>query len=320
MEELKQKIKQEISQLPKERQDAVNSVDWALGVEKISNNFGLIREEKESLLLETGLLLIGSANIEDFSENIADQVKIPESQAEEIALQIVSEIIVPVTEKMATLEDKKINVFSGPSNNPENSTDSQQKIFEISNKYKLPIDKMGDIDTITKKFINGEISSIKYESELSLISELPSDKILEIINDINENIIKPKRNEVLRGEIKKEVPLPPSPQIKKAIPVPPYAQTKEQPTVPEVVKTPESESQKIYKESGIEIVKDGGEINKPNEQPINNIVTSKLFGTTSSKNVVNDYSIPKITPLNKPNLSSLGDEQKNKHDAYREII
>lgn len=322
-EELKQAVQYEIEKLSTERRGAINSIDWISGIEKISNSFGLIPQEKNDLLLETGLVLIGTASIEDFSENIREHVGLTEKESEDVAMGIFSDILIPISDKIVVPEnnegDEKNPSFSGlPKNISTN--DSNQKIYEIGTKYKLPVDKMGEVDSVTNKFINGEISSIKYESELSLITELPSDKILEIINDINENIIKPKRNEVLSGEktdTPKKVPLPPykKPTIKseEGKPVESFI---EKPTI--------INSHEIYKEHGIEIINEDEnnkelEIKKEKEQ-INNIVVSKLSGNTNSKNVINDYSIPKITSLTKPNESIKIVDPANPHDPYREIL
>ncbi len=305
-EALKQKMTEEIAKLPKNKQEAINSVDWASIVENIGKEFGLIQEEVENLQIETALIIVGITSIEDFSLNIEEQVELSESESQKIAIEIFGRIFEPIANKVGVntplnTEGDVNSAFSGLPKNITSESNYEQKIYEIGNKYKFPVDKMGDIESITTKFINGEISSIKYESELSLISELPSDKILEIINDINESIIKPKRGEVLRGEAKKEIPLPPKTQVKANIPLPPYIK----------------KADDIYKDSGIEIVKE--ENKKTEDQPIN-IVTSKLFGNTNSKNVVNDYSIPKITPVNKPSNSIKTIDPTKPHDPYREIL
>ena len=86
----------------------------------------------------------------------------------------------------------------------------------------------------------------------------------------------------------------------------------------------------MYKEHGIEIITDekftppdkeagGSEIKTPpayshlplagEEKPTSNIITDKLFGNTTSKTTVSDYSLPKISS-----------NQENIHDPYHEAI
>ncbi len=97
---LQQKIKDEILKLPKINRDAINSVDWVKKTEEVGIKFGLIDEEIERLQVETGLILTGLVNLNNFSFNIQNEIQLKEDDLKKITDEITEKIFKPVAIKI----------------------------------------------------------------------------------------------------------------------------------------------------------------------------------------------------------------------------
>lgn len=353
-EEIKKAIIERFNSLQPEIQDLIISTNYEETLYSISQGHKLTDEQFSNLELNTTLVLLGNTHPSEYKNELTDILNTSQDEIE----KIVSEVNEKILNKVLPIliqnfeEDEKSEIIT----NENKGKEYKQNLYEIGAKFKLPVDQIGEIDILTDNFLSGKISSIDYEKSISDIVVIPSEKKIELIKEINDSIIKPRRDAMVRGEsgtIKKEelvmknnstVPLPP----KVSIPLPPYATSDKQnvlennggiiknenqpetpkpimkvtkiETIPEIVKSETTED--VYKEHGIEILSNNEtkteEVVKQ-EKPVN-IITSKLFENTASKTTVNDYSLPKITPLTKPSTGMVNIDIDNPHDAYREII
>jgi len=95
-EKLKQTIKEEIAQLPKEGQDAINALDWVKLAEEIGKEFSLEESEMEDFQLETLLVLIGATDPEFYAINIENHVNTIKETAESMADEVFQKIFAPI--------------------------------------------------------------------------------------------------------------------------------------------------------------------------------------------------------------------------------
>ena len=219
------------------------------------------------------------------------------------------------------------------------SSNYEKNLYDIGTKYKLTIEQMGKLEFNTTLVLLGQTHPDDYENDLAADLNLPKETISNIVNDINEKIMKNIREMIKKNfaeddkeeEALKEVPLPPADKVGDEIrnikniddkaPMPSSNKT-------EIVNNPE-EHHEVYKSAGIEILNDNKtEEIKTDSAIMNsgmNILKDKLDGMTVSKNKVTDYSIPKIN-----NMRDIKDIQKDtkpqtesgtiKKDPYHETI
>lgn len=341
---LQAKINQEREKLSEETRQSIDAVDWKSVVFGMKNRFN--EDQLNNLEINTELLLCGLIDTEDYQKELESSMRIHSTDA----MSVINDLDKSVFKKMQENLEKRLNgEIKTISQKPISGW--QEKLYEIGAKYKLPIDQIGEIDLNTDKFLAGEISSIQYEKSISNTTSFSKEKIDEIIKDINEKIIIPKR-ELLKeetGEEKNEkesdfVDIPIPPYMKEdidEIPLPPA----EKSTGKELEMGSEAD---MYKEHGIEIISDTNPIETPviskeylstpvrDETPSIssdilkenvqgkdssvNILANKLFEKTASKKTVSDYSLPKINTKIEPISTIQGDAPAKPHDPYHEII
>ena len=95
-EKLKQTMNTEITKLPKERQEAINSLDWGKESEEIGKKFSFTDDEINNLQVETGLVLVGLANLDTYKQTIEESLRISRDEAEKISQAIFDRIFKPV--------------------------------------------------------------------------------------------------------------------------------------------------------------------------------------------------------------------------------
>lgn len=103
-EKSKNLIQEEMLNLPKEHQNAIDFSNW----EKISGEIGkkylLDEDETETLQLETASVLFGLVDENDYTQNIENSVGTSKNEAEKIAEEVNQKIFMPIyyslTEKL----------------------------------------------------------------------------------------------------------------------------------------------------------------------------------------------------------------------------
>jgi len=99
-EKLKQKINEEILKLPKERQEAINVIDWGKITEEIGKKFLLTENEINNLQIETGLALVGLTDLDFYMTNIENNVGLTAGEANKITVETFDKIFTPIANKI----------------------------------------------------------------------------------------------------------------------------------------------------------------------------------------------------------------------------
>lgn len=154
-EKLEKIIKEEMTFLPKEVQEAINSLDWARVAEEIGKKFLLTENEISNFQVETLLVLIGLEEGEAYVRNIENEVGTSKEEAEKIAEEAEQKIFTPIygflTENIKkNLKNKNLNweqtlnfILSGgdystflgrtDATNKSSATNENQKVVGASN-------------------------------------------------------------------------------------------------------------------------------------------------------------------------------------------
>lgn len=300
------KIEEARENLPKVTIQAIDFIQWKALLVEISKRNKYTEEQIDVLETETGLLLAGLMNPNNYVKELEERMRIKTHDAEVLVNEINRTIFEKIKEEIIKKENQ-VEI-------KEEDADYKKKIYEIGNKYKLPIDIMGEVDRVTGKFLAGEISSIQYEEQLSLITDLSPSRILMMINDINEKIVKGERNKVIGGDgiIENE----------EDVPIPSYAVSIED----EVPLAPYISEGDLYKKDGIEIIeenpvpKNKESIKSGFEKGKMNMLADKLKGNTVSSTTVSDYTLPKMSPQIEPASVAISVPVSKPHDPYHEEI
>lgn len=108
----KQTIKDEISKLPREAREVVESLDWVKLCEEIGSQNNLNEDEVEGLQVETLLVIIGATSIDGLGVNIENQVELTREKSEDLEKELKQKIFKPLKERLddkvkANLNNKK---------------------------------------------------------------------------------------------------------------------------------------------------------------------------------------------------------------------
>lgn len=164
-EKLKQIIQEEVTKLPKEKQEAINALDWENIVEEISKKYLLTENEMNDFQVETLLVLIGLNDLDFYATNIENNVGTGKNEAEKIAEEVNQKIFTPIYDALTkkiegNLKNKNPNwqqtldfIVSGGDysayiednknqdilNNPSKAItlDNSKKIEDIKNKFTI---------------------------------------------------------------------------------------------------------------------------------------------------------------------------------------
>jgi hypothetical protein len=164
-EKLKQTIKEEMDKLPKETQNAINSLDWGNIVEEIGKKYLLNESEVNDLQVETMLVLFGIEELDSYTQNIENEVGISKEEAEKIAKEVNQKIFNPIYDILTkNIEDKiktknpswkqtldfivsggDYSVFMKKDDNPDivlkapkiNTLDNSSKIADIKSRFTI---------------------------------------------------------------------------------------------------------------------------------------------------------------------------------------
>lgn len=99
-EKSKNLIKEEMLNLPKEVQDAINSLDWESIAEQIGKKYLLDENEINTFQLETASFILGLVDEDLYPRNIEDEVGTSRAEAEKIAREVEEKIFKPIYDTM----------------------------------------------------------------------------------------------------------------------------------------------------------------------------------------------------------------------------
>ncbi|OGI76997.1 hypothetical protein A3D42_02610 [Candidatus Nomurabacteria bacterium RIFCSPHIGHO2_02_FULL_41_18] len=303
---LKQIIKEGLAKLPKEAQDAINSLDWGSIAEEIGKKYLLTESEVNDLQVETFLVLAGIEDWDSYTRNVENQLGTSKNEAEKISEEINQKIFNPIAEKMS----KTTKVEETPDISPALDTRFEKvpeetkkiiiesgyhaKLFSIGTDNKLSIPQMGALEKATTGILTGSVHTESFEGKLKETLGLTDEAVKKLATEINDQILRPirkKMEESSRVNIK--IVKPPSPpEAQKAMP----------------------ELNALELEAPTE--KERMESEKDNKIAIQSIINRKLSGLVQTSNIKIKYALD-----NPPNVpSGVAQQVKTyppKADPYR---
>jgi len=95
-DKLKQIVNREVTKLPKEARDAINSLDWGKITEEIGKKYLLNESEINDLHAVTLTILTGLTDVELLSKSIENEVGTSKEEAGKIADEVEEEIFTPI--------------------------------------------------------------------------------------------------------------------------------------------------------------------------------------------------------------------------------
>lgn len=359
--QLQQQIALYYSKLPPNMQTMFSEMKWMDILSDISKKYNLTEEQKASLGAETTLVLLGMIDHAEYEKTLESEIVISAESIQKMITDINTQILSVVKSQLSTTFEKNKSdlaeeKYGGTQKLDErfsklpqevqvaiSESNYQAKLYAIAEKHKLSINYMGALDEATTKVMLGIIHPDKYETELQNNIAIPKEEITEIVNEVNEDVLKNIR-EILKGHWGKET-LIEQETDEDEVPIPPYA-------LPRIETVSQNKNEtNIYADSGIEIMKSDPEPNAskitssdtgvkesimfqksgiklvdevpavsplkitPKTEASTNLATSiigdKLKGSTTSASTTTDYSLPKITK----DAATAGS-----HDPYHEPI
>lgn len=99
-EKLKNIIKEEVVKLPKEAQDAINSLDWGSITEEIGKKYLLDESEINDLQAETLTVLLGLTDLDLYAIDIENEIGTTKNDANKIAKEALEKIFTPIGETL----------------------------------------------------------------------------------------------------------------------------------------------------------------------------------------------------------------------------
>ncbi|MDE2030672.1 MAG: hypothetical protein KGI58_00195 [Patescibacteria group bacterium] len=334
--QLQQQISLYFSKLPTNVQQVFSSMTWMETLKEISIKFGLNNDQIETLGTETTLVLLGIVSITDYEQTLAKEINMPHITLEKMFMEINNSILKPISssldqtynehveslieEKYGGLEklDERFTKLPKEVQEAITESDYQSTLYSIGSKYKLSVSQMGDLEEVTNGVLLGIIHPDKYEDEIKSKLSLPADKTTELVNEINENILKNIR-EILKSHWgKQEENLS---NTDDEVPLPPYAKSDivKESSTPVSITTPIKESIPVPSpNTQVEISKDESTVDKGKIEK--DIFSSKLSGPTVSRPVISDHSLPENSIKKTITSSGKTDLDKPRPDPYHEPI
>ncbi|MFA6339255.1 MAG: hypothetical protein WCW87_04355 [Candidatus Paceibacterota bacterium] len=208
--QLQQKIAEYYQKLPKETQEVFSSMHWLETLQTISKKYGLNEEQIQTLGTETTLVLLGIIHLDEYEEILIKEIKISEESIEKMILEINDSILKTIRPQLAEVFNKNNKLINGEglderfdnlskeARDAIEKSDYQTKIYEIGQKYNLTISQMGVLGESTIKVMLGITPPDKFEESLKEL-KISAEKIIEIVNDINNQILKKIREELVKN-------------------------------------------------------------------------------------------------------------------------
>lgn len=268
--ELQQKISEYFSKLPKEAQNIFSSMQWIDSVVVIATKYSLTDKQKEDLITETSMALLGIIHLDQYEENLIHEVGIQKEISDKIISDLNDNIFTSIRPELsnafndnikniaqkrygdADKLDQRFDTLPAEVREAISNSQYQKKLYDIALKYKLGIDAMGTLDEITTRVMLGAIPSDSYGAELSKNINTPKETLDALVADVNEMVFKNIRlsliNKTKESDIDKIEANP--------APIPPYKRGV--PSIPNNLPILENikANEKVMESSGVEILED----------------------------------------------------------------
>jgi hypothetical protein len=97
-EKSKKLIQEEMLNLPKEAQDAINASNWEKLSEEIGKKYLINEDEIYTFQLETACFLLGLVDEDLYQKNIEDGIGTSKAEAEKISDEVFKKIFIPIND------------------------------------------------------------------------------------------------------------------------------------------------------------------------------------------------------------------------------
>lgn len=111
-EELKQITKDELVKLPKEIQEAINSLNWGNMSEEVGKKYQLDDIKINKLQTEILLVLVGAELLDNLKINLINNLEIDVDDAEKMNYELNIRIFTPIANTLEMLTKKKIKTWN----------------------------------------------------------------------------------------------------------------------------------------------------------------------------------------------------------------
>lgn len=210
-QQLKENIREEILNIPKELQNAIENFKFHDIFNDIGKKYKFSEEEMKIIETETILVLIGLVDPISYSKNIENNVITSEQVANNIYEEIKEKIFVPIYENIFTKNkengDVKINTNEEISSKKEEITMNNELLMTSENtEDEVPKPPYAEI-------INNEELIIKNEKKVVEEDEVPKPPYAEVITDYQlpitnketpipeENTVQEKKSDVFENKL-----------------------------------------------------------------------------------------------------------------------
>ena len=366
-----EQINNAFSKISPELSRAMLEINLDSKIQEISKKYNLNEEQKNNFTLYVTFVIIELITNEDFEKKIFKEMGLSEeiskniiSNTKELVFESIKKQIQSIKEAGDFVSKIKLPEFDPRFNNESKELQKiiaysgwKEILHEISNKYKISIDKIGLLEEEVSKVMLGNINPNEFENDLRKKIGLSEDENQNLASNIDEQILKTIKTSLRETGYKlKEidediVPLPPYfskintvSSIKndfnqiKPVSVTIKTEPDSYREIVDEVKPAQTEIKTvindIYKESGIEMIEEKNMTETPKiklEQPEYkeekfimpsgiNMLKEKLGSATTTGNKVNNYSLPKINSGVNTNPAPLIAVNINAHDPYHEAI
>jgi hypothetical protein len=113
-DKFKEIIKEEVSKLPMEAQEAINGFDWVKITEEIGEKFSFKEDEINNFQAETLIILVGIETIDSYAQNLEKNIRTSKENAEKISSEVIEKIFKPIKKLVEenvkkNMKNKEIN-------------------------------------------------------------------------------------------------------------------------------------------------------------------------------------------------------------------
>lgn len=316
--QLQQQIARYFGKLPASSQKFFSDMNWMETLKSIGTKYNLNPNQIESLGTETTLALLGIVHLEQFKDALKTELAVSEDIFnkifEEINTSVLIKSIVPELEQAfeTNMKDMVEEKYGGVEKLDErfkslpkevqlaiSESNYQTKLYDVAEEKELSIEQMQSLEEVTNKVLLNIIHPDKFQEEIKLKLGLDDTTTSEIVDYVNENVLRNIRN-ILRTHWEKNNGV--GEGADDEVPRPPYAiSISKEPIITPVQKIATEKNitanqtraeDALYKNAGIEMVSD----EKSTDDIAHSIIASKLRMPTASKPIVSNQTLPKVTP------------------------
>ncbi|MBP9711595.1 MAG: hypothetical protein KBD55_00995 [Candidatus Pacebacteria bacterium] len=214
-EETQKNIALYYSKLPKEAQEVFSRMEWLEVLSNLGLKYSLNSQQIQTLSTETTLVLLAIIDQKEYETNIAKELNLGTTTVMSILEEIKQKILISIkpqlekaftenTQPVSTLDearreelDERFSKLPVDIQDAISASNYHETLYDISLKAGLNVDQMGALETITTDTMLGIISPDKFESKIKEAFDIDDIKRKDLINSINDQILKKIRGNMM---------------------------------------------------------------------------------------------------------------------------